>query len=767
MLGGAADLDAAILEAVERGSSRDTNLERGTPFGALLRGFRQVAGLTQEELAIEAGLSPDAVSALERGHRKRPYPHTVRSLADALGLSEHENAALLAAVPKRGGASAAPDVGSEPALLGPPTPLVGRERNAEEAVALLRRPEVRLLTLVGPGGVGKTRLAIRVARDGVAFFRDGAVFVELEAVVDPKRVTTSVASAFGLPDAWDRPLFDRLREYLRGKEMLLVLDNFEQVRSAAPGLVRLLPGCPGLKMLVTSRSPLGVRAEQQLEVPPLATPDPACGLDPTPIASSPAVALFVERAQAVDSSFGLTDKNAWAVAEICRRLDGLPLAIELVASRTKLLIPEALLARLTPGLGMLAGGGADLPERQRTMRRTIDWSHDLLGESEKRLFRRLSVFSGGCTLEAAEAVCAEPGSSIDVLDALSSLVDASLLRRERGEEPEPRFKMLVVVQEYARERLAESGEAAAMREQHAGHFLGLAEAAKPRLLGPEGAAWLERLEHDHDNLREVLRWAQETGAVEAGLRLAGELSWFWWIRGHLSEGRRWAEGFISKDPDGGQAEASAMARYAAGELAFGQGDLGRATELLEEALALYRELDDEVGIATVLVEFGQVSRTRGNEERAAALSEEGLALGRKLEQHAVAAIALNTLGLLERRRGDVEGAAARHEEALTLFREAGEGWGAAYALSNLGSLALEGGQAERAEALLEESLSLYEGLRDRAGRAYVLTSLGDVARERGARERATDLYEEALLLHRELGNERGAARALARLAIGQ
>jgi tetratricopeptide (TPR) repeat protein len=405
------------------------------------------------------------------------------------------------------------------------------------------------------------------------------------------------------------------------------------------------------------------------------------------------------------------------------------------------------------------------------MRATLDWSHELLSEPEQSLFRRLSVFSGGLTLEAAEAVGAGGDvSKEEVLGLLGSLVEQSLFAAEPGGN-EARYGMLEPVRQYARGLLEESGEAAPTRERHAEYFVALAEVARNKLMGPEHGAWLERLEQEHDNVREVLWWAWEAGDAETGLRLSGALCWFWWMRGYLGEGRRWVEGFLSEDSKSSQpagVPTRAKALYGVGELAFGQGDLARAAELLEESLDLYRELGDEVGVATVLVELGQVARAQGDHDRAAALSEEGLALSREFGERRVAAIALNTLGHVERHRGDKEGAIARYEQSLALFGQIGHAeWGGAYTLANLGVVALERGELERALALSEESLSLYKRRGDKAGVALALINLGDVAHKRGDKEHAAALYEEALALQRELGNERGVARVLARLTTSR
>jgi predicted ATPase/DNA-binding XRE family transcriptional regulator len=724
--------------------------------------MREVAGLTQEELASRAGLSPNAVGVLERGRRRRPYPHTVRALADTLGLDEDGRSELLAAVPGRGEATRAAAQGPSTAELPhPATALVGRERELAELAGLLGGGD-RLLTLTGIGGVGKTRLATEAAREAAPLFPDGVAFVGLAPLRDHLLVFPTVARALGLRETEGQTPHEVLRGHLREKSFLLVLDNFERVLDAAPEVGALIEACPGLTVLTTSRAPLRVRGEREYPVSPLELPPSTRNPTEEEVLKAPSGRLFLERARASNPSFVVTEENAAAVAAICWRLAGLPLALELAAAKVRFLDPASLLSHLD---GALSGAWArDLPERQRTMRAALDWSHELLSEEERVLFRRLAVFAGGFTLEAAEGVCAlgriEPGG---VFEPLGRLVEQSLVTVDH-DAGGLRYGMLEPVRQYALEKLGESGEAEEVRRRHAEHFVAFAEAAAPRLMGPEHAAWLERLEQEHDNLREALRWARETGRVETGLRLVGALYWFWWMHGYLGEGRRWVEEFLSGSEGCGPGPARAMALYGAGEMALGQGDPVRAVALLEESLALYRELGDEVGVAIVLSELGQATRAQGDHDRAAALSEEGLACSRELGERNAAAIALNTLGHIERQRGELASATARHEESLTLFGEARNERGVAYTLSNLGVAALERGDLERASALYRESLSRYEGLGDNSGVALVLAHLGDVARERGDQERATALYNDALALHRELGNERGAARVLARLA---
>src|SRR5215213_10113162 len=457
-----------------------------------------------------------------------------------------------------------------------PTPLVGRVREVEEVAERLRSDQVRLLTLTGPGGTGKTRLALQAGADLLDEFDDGVFFVALAAITDRALVAPTVVRAIGLTERRNQPPEELLKGFLRDRQTLLLLDNFEQVLESAPLLAELLSSAPNLKILITSRTPLRLYGEHEFPVPPLSLPDPSSLATLESLTQYGAVRLFVERAKAVKPDFSLTQANAPAVAEICARLDGLPLAIELAAARIKLLPPQAMLSRLGNRLKLLTGGARNLPQRQRTLRGAIEWSYELLDEGEKVLFGRLSVFSGGNTLEAVEAVCdAEGDFPMDVFEGVSSLLDNSLLQQKEGFDGEPRFAMLETIREYASERLEDSSDAEAARHAHAEYFLALAEEAEPMLWGAEDAAWLDRLEHEHDNMRAALSWSIEHEEAELALRLGGALRWYWYMEGYYGEGRRWLEAALGKDW-GVAAEARARALEGVGWLANVQGDLDRA-----------------------------------------------------------------------------------------------------------------------------------------------------------------------------------------------
>jgi predicted ATPase/DNA-binding XRE family transcriptional regulator len=728
------------------------------PFAERLRRLREDAGLTQEELASRAGLTAKAVSALERGERKRPYPHTVRSLADALGLAEEERASLLASVPRRGAEELVSDEGSNAAVAATPaaplTPLVGREREVEEIGDLLRREEVRLLTLTGAGGIGKTRLAVEVAREAPGGFPDGVAFVALAPLSDAALVVPTISQTLGLKEAARLSSLEALRDHLREKRMLLVLDNLEHVLGAAPEVAGLIESSPNLTVLVTSRAPLLVRGEHGYPIPPLALPTSTLAPAAEEVLASPSGRLFVERARAASPQFELTEKNAAAVAAICWRLDGLPLALELAAARTKFMDPASLLGRLDKALS--TGWARDLPERQRTMRATLDWSHDLLGQEEKVLFRRLAVFTGGFELEAAEALGVE-----DALNLLGRLVEQSLVLAEAS-SGEMRYRMLEPVRQYALDKLEESGEAGEVRRRHAAYYLALAERVRPKLQGRDEGEWLDRLEAENDNLRAATGRSLEAGDAETALRLVAELWWFWHRRGYVGEGRRWLEEALGRGTSPISARAEAL--NGAGVMARIQADYVQAQEWLEESLELRRELGDKKGAAEVLINLGTVAFDRGDYPRTAALETESLSLMREVGDTWGIAIALNNLGLTLRVRGELAEAASLFEESLELFRALEDRAGIATVLSNLGAVAERTGEYEKAAAFYQGSLDLYREVGEKRGIALLTDRLAGIARIRADYERAAALYNESLRLHRELGDRRGISQDLEGIA---
>jgi predicted ATPase/class 3 adenylate cyclase len=646
-----------------------------------------------------------------------------------------------------------------------PTPFLGRERELTRAVALLRPgtdrpdPSPRLLTLTGPGGIGKTRLALQVAAELLDSFSDGAWFVDLAPLTDPALVPSVIATALGVQEEGDRPLLASLIADLQNKRLLLVLDNFEQVAAGAATVADLLAACPGLAVLATSRTRLRLRGEQELAVPPLALPEPGRPPSLERLTQYEAVALFIARARELRPDFAVTNENAPAVAAICARLDGLPLAIELAAARVKLLPPQAMLPRLERRLGLLTGGAWDLPVRQRTMRDAIAWSHDLLSEEEQTLFRRLAVFAGGCTMEAAEAVAGSDGG-LDVLTGLAALVDGSLLRE--GEDPsgEPRFTMLETIREYALERLEASDEATPIRQRHTDWCLAFADRAPAGLAGSEQESWLGRVDAEHDNLRAALGWGRERGEVEQGLGIVVGLCPFWQMRGHLTEGRRWLASVLAGSA-GAANETRSLALLCAGALAWRQGDAVPARTLFEEALALSRALGDRPGTGRALGNLGQVEWEQGNLPRAEALSEEALAIFRALGDTRGIAIGLLNLGALTT---DAERARALNEESLALHRALEDRHGIAHVLNNLGVLARNAGDDGRARTLYEESLALSRALEDPRGIALALYNLGMLAWELGDVGRAGGYYDEALTLLRELGDRALIASCLEAIA---
>jgi non-specific serine/threonine protein kinase len=646
-----------------------------------------------------------------------------------------------------------------------PTSFIGRETEMQQ---IRRRLESsHLVTVTGAGGAGKTRLAVQVAAERIDDFADGVWFVDLAVLTDAELVPQTVATVLGLKEQSGCSWSSVLVKELQTREMLLLLDNCEHVIYVCARMCQeLMAGAPRLRVLATSREPLRIPGERCYRVPSLATPDPHAATTVDDLIRSPSVQLFIDRAKGAATSFRLTEKSAATIASICTRLDGIPLAIELAAARVRAMSVEEVHQRLDRRFSLLTGGARTSLPRQQTLRSAIDWSHDLLGASEKSLFYRLAVFAGGCTLEAAEEVCAGEGVDRDeILDLLTSLTDKNLLLAEERED-ETRYRFLDTLRQYARGRLQESGSSSDWHGRHLRYFVSLVERAEPHLTGPEQVSWLGRLEVEHENVRSALAWGSGREAEqERTLRLAGAFWRFWYMRGNLTEGRGRLTTLLNATADRASDSLRAKVASGAGIIAAQQGDYAAAKQLYEESLSIRRGLDDRLGIAASLANLANVAAEQSDYQLARALHHESLGIRRERQDRWGIAMSLCNLGLLAMEQGDYLNARAWGDEALAIRRELGDRWATAVSLRNLGLVLLEQGDFEAARALHDEALTISRQLDDKVGIALAINDLAKISCREEDWHAARVAASESLAMFRRLGEQWGTAQALSNLSI--
>ncbi len=754
-------------------------MDEQVSFGFWLQRRRRALDLTQAELAERVGCALGTIRKLETDER-RPSKHLAARLAEQLQVPPAELAVFLKAARAELGVDrlGSPAPFTPPPLVAPlqqqdarhsnlpvpPTPLVGRERETAALVTLLRRADVRLVTLSGPGGTGKTRLALQAAAALLDDFADGSFFVNLAPIGDPDLVATTIAHTLGVSEGAGRPVEESLGAFLRTRRLLLLLDNFEQVLDAAPVVARLLAAAPGLKLLVTSRAVLHLYGEHEVVVPPLALPPPGQAPAVAALLEYGAVRLFGARAQAARADFALTSDDAPIVVEICRRLDGLPLAIELAAARIKFFSPAALLTRMEQGLQLLTGGPRDLPVRQQTMRNTIDWSYNLLEPGEQLLFRRLGVFVRGCTLQAAAAVCDAAGDlPLDLLDGVASLANKSLLQQSEGSGGEPRFAMLETVRAYALEQLELHGEDAAAQQRHSSYYARFALAAYRELMRAEAPRWRAWVAAELDNLRVAFDWALHHQLYEAALEIATGVWRFHDMSGLLREALERLE-LALVHRERASLQVQSMALRAAGTLAISLGDYPRAHHWLETAVQIGWRLNDSSALQPILNNLGYALMKQGLLEDARINLEVSLSLARRADDPSVAKFPLGMLATLHLHRGDYVQARLFAKESLQINRSRQDPEGTANALRVLAEIVNGQGEVAYARQLAEEATGLYRALGHQLGLGLNHVLLGDIARSEGDDSGALTHYRQCLSLWRNRENAVDSASVLARVA---